>query len=138
MLNDDLPGDDDRRQDPSIEEIEQLDPPPERSLADDVNALIDDGKTYVEAELAYQKTRFSFAVGNGKSGIGFVFAALAFLHLALIGLVVGGIIVLAPVIGPLWAMLAVVGALLLGTAVFGLMAKKRFSKAARAFKDDDA
>ncbi len=138
MLDDDLPGDPERRQDPSDEEIEQLDPPPERSLADDVNALIDDGKTYVEAELAYQKTRLSFAAGNGKSGIGFVLAALGFLHLALIGLVVGGIFALAPVIGPVWAMLAVVGTLLGGTVIFGLMAKSRFSKAAQAFKEDDA
>ena len=143
MLDTDLPQDGGRRQDSSDEEIEQFDPllddaPPERSLSDDIDALIDDGKTYVEAELAFQKTRLSYAADNGKSGVGFVLAAFAFLHLALIGLVVGAVLSLAPVIGPLWSTVAVVGVLLLGVIGFGFAAKKRFSKAADAFQDDSA
>lgn len=145
MLDKNLPGSNSFGRESSDEEIEHVDPSfddapknsgPERSLTDDIDALIDDGKTYVEAELAYQKTRLSYAADNGKSGVGFVLAAFAFLHLALIGLVVGAIFSLAAIIGPLWSTVAVVGVLLLGVMVFGLAAKKRFSKAADAFQDD--
>jgi len=108
----------------------------QRSLADDVEALIDDGKTYVEAEIAYQKTRLSYAANRGKSGAGLVLAALAFLHLALIGLVVGGIMILAPLVGAAGATGIVVGILLVGVIVFGLTAKARFTKLGQAFEDD--
>ena len=135
MLGDDLPD----GQDASDQEgAGPVDPPLERSLGDDIGALIDDGKTYVEAELAFQKTRISFVADNGKSGLVYVLAALAFLHLALIGLVVGGIFALSPLVGAGWATAAVVGFLLIGVAFFGLLAKKRFSEAASAFQDDEA
>ncbi|MXO90180.1 phage holin family protein [Pontixanthobacter aquaemixtae] len=141
MLDTDVPSSRDTELESFDDEIEQIDlaaegSGPERSLSEDIDALIDDGKTYVEAELAYQKTRLSYVAGNGKSGIGFALAALAFLHLALIGLVVGVVLTLAPHIGPLWATLAVVAVLLLGVVIFGFAAKKRFSKAAGVFQDD--
>ena len=107
------------------------------SLADDVSALIEDGKTYVEAELAYQKTRAGFAGQKTKQGIIFGLGALAFLHLALIGLVVGLIIALAPYLTPFGAVAAVVGALLIGVAIFGWLASKRFKAIGAAFKSDD-
>lgn len=105
------------------------------SLADDVSALIDDGKTYVEAEIAFQKTRLSFVANRSKSGIVFVLAALGLLHLALIGLTVGAIISLIPVTGPLGATLLVVGALLIGTAILLFCAKGKFASLSAAFKD---
>ena len=62
------------------------------SLFDDAYALYEDGKTYLEAEVAFQKSRASYASRETGSGIVFALGALAFLHLALIGLVVGLII----------------------------------------------
>ena len=132
MHDTDLPD----RQDARDEAIDSLDPPPVRSLTEDITALVDDGKTYVEAELAFQKTRMSFAANRGKSGAIFVLAALAFLHLALIGLVVGGLFALIPVLGPLGAMLAVVGGLLVGMAIFLFLARGKFVSLASAFKDE--
>jgi len=133
MLDTDLP--DGRETD--VEGIEPAETvQDERSLTDDVEALIDDGKTYVEAEVAFQKTRLSYAANRGKAGFGLVLAAFAFLHLALIGLVVGGIMILAPLIGAIGATAIVVGLLLLGVVIFAVMAKGRFAQLAQAFKDD--
>ncbi|GAA4643861.1 hypothetical protein GCM10023115_18210 [Pontixanthobacter gangjinensis] len=132
MQNTDLPD----RQDDNNVELDNLDPPPVRSLTDDINALVDDGKTYVEAELAFQKTRLALVANRSKSGIGLVLAALAFLHLALIGLVVGGIVALIPVMGPVGAMLVVVGILLIGMAGFLFAARGKFSSVSAAFKDE--
>ena len=111
--------------------------PPLGSLADDVSALIEDGKTYVEAEIAYQKTRAGFAGQQTKQGLIFGLGALAFLHLALIGLVVGLIIALTPYLSPFGAVGTVVGVLLIGVVVFGWLASKRFKAIGAACKSDD-
>ena len=112
--------------------------PPFGSLADDVSALIADGKTYLEAELAFQKTRAGYAGEKTKQGLVFGLAALAFLHLALIALVVGLVIALGPVLTPFGAVAAVTGVLLLGVALFAWWAAKRFRAIGNAFKSDDS
>jgi len=114
---------------------DESEPPASRSLTDGLTALYDDGKTYAEAELNFQKSRASFAGGTLGSGIGFVLAALAFLHLALIALVVGLVIALAPVVGIWGAIAIVVGTLLVGVIVFALIAKKRFTLLSNAFAE---
>ncbi|RDC59879.1 hypothetical protein HME9302_01075 [Alteripontixanthobacter maritimus] len=108
---------------------------PGSSLTDDVVALIDDGKTYAEAELAFQKTRLKFAASKGGSGVGMAVAALAFVHLALIALVVGLVIALSPILTPWGATALVVVILLVLGVVAGLAAKKRFSHLSDAYKD---
>ncbi len=107
----------------------------EPSLGDDITALVDDGKAYVQAELAFQKSRAAFAAGEVKAGTVFALGMLAFLHLALIGLVVGLILSLAPIVGPLGATGIVVGVLLLGMALLGWLAVTHFKKISRAFDD---
>ena len=42
-----------------------------RSLFEDVEVLIEDGKTYLEAELNYQKTRARFASDRARSALVF-------------------------------------------------------------------
>jgi len=83
-----------------------------RSLRDDVEALIEDGKTYLETELVYQKSRAAFVADRAKVTI--IFGAIAALlgFLALIGLTVGLIIALAPLLTT-WGSSALVVALLL-------------------------
>ncbi len=92
--------------------------PSEGSLASDIEALFDDGKTYLEAELAYQKSRAVFAGNRVKWSLVYGAAAFGFLHLALIALVVGAVMALTPLIGPWLAMLAVTILLLAGAALF--------------------
>lgn len=85
---------------------------PDRSLLDDVEALIDDGKTYLEAELSYQKTRAGYIAASAKNVAVFGAVAAVFALLAAIGLTVGLIFALTPLITA-WGATAVVVALLL-------------------------
>ena len=109
---------------------------PADSLVDDLSALIEDGQTYVAAELAYQKSRLSFASAQGKVGMVLVLGALAFVHLALIALVVGLVFALAPVLTPLGATAAVTLALLLLAVLFAVAARKRIAAIAHAYAKD--
>ena len=116
---------------------EQLDPPAsrERSLTDDLVALLDDGKTYVEAEVQYQKTRAAFALDRGKAGAAFGIVAFAFFHLALVALVVGTVFALIPLVGA-WAATAIVVGLLLAAGIaFALTARRRFQGLAAAYRE---
>lgn len=107
------------------------------SLSEDVTALIDDGRTYIQAEIAFQKTRLAFAADHGKSGILLGVCAFAVLHLGLIALVVGLIFALSPLIGAWGATALVGGILLLAGAILGLKAKAHFERLGKAFKEKD-
>ncbi|MBB3032970.1 phage holin family protein [Alteriqipengyuania lutimaris] len=116
----------------------RADEEPLGSLFDDAYALYEDGRTYVEAEVAFQKSRAGYASRETGSGVVFALGALAFLHLALIGLVVGLIIALTPIVGAFAATGIVVGTLLVLMAIVGLLARSRFKRVSRAFKGDGA
>ena len=106
------------------------------SLADDLVALLDDGKTYLEAEKAYQKSRALYVADKGKRGLIQGLAAFALIHTALIGLVVGAVIGLAPIL-TIWGATAVVaGALLIAGIVLARMALAHFREAGGSFTDD--
>ncbi|ABC63237.1 phage holin family protein [Erythrobacter litoralis] len=110
---------------------------PYASLAEDVTALYEDGKTYVEAELAYQKSRLRFAGHSAKRGFAYSLGALAFLHLALVGLVVGLIIALAPMLTAFGSVAVVFGVLLVIGIVLARKASSHFDGAGSLFKGDD-
>lgn len=78
-----------------------------RSLIDDIDALIDDARTYFDAELTYQKSRAAFVADCLKKGVGFFVVALVLVFLASIGLTVGLVIALTPLITA-WGATAVV------------------------------
>ena len=87
---------------------------PDRSLLDDVEALIADGKLYLEAELAFQKSRAGYVAAGAKTIAALGALAAALVVLALIGLTVGLILALTPLITAWGATAVVVLALLLG------------------------
>ena len=95
-----------------------------RSLRDDVEALIEDGRTYLETELVYQKTRAAFVADRAKGAL--IFGAIGVLlgFFALIGLTVGLIIALTPILTA-WGASALVVALLTLAALISLNAAKR-------------
>ena len=101
--------------------------PVDDSLIEDVRNLVDDGKTYLEAELQYQKSRAALVAGRGRSGAIYGVIALALVHLALVALVVGLVIALAPLITAWGATAAVAGALAVIAAVFAVKAKGKFA-----------
>ena len=107
--------------------------PADLSLSDDIKALIDDGKTYVEAELQYQKSRAAFIADRGRSGAIYAVAGLLLVHLALVALAIGLIFALTPLITAWGATALVVGVLLIVGLILGLAAKKRFGGMASAF-----
>ena len=99
---------------------------PDRSLLEDVEALIEDGKTYLEAELAFQKTRAAFVAQGAKGIAGFGALAAGLAVLALIDLTVGLILALTPLITAWGATAVVVGALLIGAWLCVRSALKRW------------
>lgn len=105
------------------EEREAGPPPP--SLFDDLVALFDDGKTYAQAELAYQKSRGGFVANRVKFLVAYGAAALGVFHLALIALTVGLVIALIPLVGP-WLATAIVtlALVVVGVVLLSMMKKK--------------
>ena len=98
-----------------------------RSLRDDVEALIEDGKTYLETELVFQKTRAAFVADRAKGAVMYGAIAAFLAVLALIGLAVGLIIALAPLLTAWGSSAVVVGALLVGAFIFVRMASSRWN-----------
>lgn len=107
----------------------------DESLFEETSALIDDGRTYVEAELAFQKTRAKLAGRLAGGSLGLVVLALILLHIALLALAVGLVIALAPLVTIWGAVLIVVGGLLLLVGLLGWMAMKRAEKLGALFSD---
>lgn len=130
------------RGDEAVPEIAELDSEPDdggrafRSLRDDVEALIDDGRTYLETELVYQKTRAAFVADHAKGAL--VFGAVAALlgFLALIGLTVGLIIALAPLLTAWGSSALVVVLLLLGAWIAVRAAGARWTRLMQAIEGD--
>ena len=60
-----------------------------RSLFADIETLIDDGRTFVEAEIAFQKTRMAYTGQKGRNAAIFGVCAAIFGVFALFGLIVG-------------------------------------------------
>lgn len=114
-----------------------------RSLIDDIGSLVEDAKLYLDAELSYQKTRARFVGDRVKKTIVFALAAGFVSILATVGLTVGLLLALAPLITA-WGATAIVviGYLLLayflirkaGAAWRGAMSAMRDEK--DAGKDD--
>lgn len=107
------------------------------SLADEIAAFIDDGKTYAEAEIAYQKARLAFTADRGKTAALFGIFALGFVHLALIALVVGAVIVLTPYVTALGATLIVAGVLLLLAFLMVLRLQSATREIGEAFEEGE-
>lgn len=137
MLESDLP---EQRQDNHLDahRSDELDEEPvQPSLFDDIESLVEDGKTYAEAELAFQKSRLSFAFGKGRNAAFLGLLAVGFLHLALVALVVGAVIALSPLLTPIGATLAVAAVLLIVAIIFVVVAKRRIEEAADAFDEGE-
>jgi hypothetical protein len=105
-------------------------------ITDDIADLIDSGRTYIEAELAFQKTRASLTASNAGKALGAVIVALILLHIALIALAVGAVLALQPIVTIWGAIGIVVGVLLLGVALLARMALQRGKALAGMFSGD--
>ena len=109
----------------------------DRSLVDDVQQLVTDGKALLEAELAYQKSRATVAGQGAKAVAGWGALALALVFFALMALVMGLVLGLAELIGPWWAMLIAFAATLAGAGLAAMVAARRWQAVARRIADNE-
>jgi hypothetical protein len=107
-------------------------------LSEDIAALIESGRTYAEAELAFQKTRAALAVSNAAKAAGALVLALVLLNIALTALAIGAVLALQPIITIWGAIGVVVGALLLATALLVRNAAARGKLLSVMFGDGSA
>lgn len=109
----------------------------ERSLVADLRLLAADGRTLLEAELAYQKSRAAVAGSAAKGVAGWGALALALVFFGLMALVMGLLLGLTSVIGP-WAATAVVTiAVLVAALLSALVARARWKRTASLLSDAD-
>lgn len=117
-----------RRPDP----LPQPDPEPdegEEPLFASLSDLVEDGQTYLEAELDYRRKQLSFGLSASKAIVGLVLLGLTLLFFALMALIMGLLLALAPLVGPWGALGIVLGAILGATGICFLGAFLRFRKA---------
>lgn len=107
--------------------------PGDRSLLEDVEAAIEDGKTYLEAELTYQRTRAAFAADRFKDAALFAAIGMSLALLALVALTVGLVFALVPILTAWGAAAAVTLAWLALAALFLRMATARWRRLMSAF-----
>jgi hypothetical protein len=111
--------------------------PAQPSLRDDLRQLVADGRTLLEAELAYQKSR-AVVAGQGAKGVaGWGLLALALVFFTLMALVMGLLLALEPVLGGWGAMALVVLVLLGATGLSAWLASRSWQRAARHLADQD-
>lgn len=115
-------------------QIRHLPRPGEEGVAALVSRLVDDSRTLVSAEVALYKAKAGERVAAYKSAIIFFVIAGVLALAALIALLVGLILSLATLIGPLGATAVVVGVVLLIAAVLGIVGSKKLAPAAPAEK----
>lgn len=109
----------------------------EATLLADIEALVEDGKTYAEAELAFQKTRLLYASGKARSAAIYTGVAAIFVTMAVVALVLGAVLALTPLFGAIGAAGTVFAVLLVFALVLVLLAKAKIGQLIDAFEDED-
>jgi hypothetical protein len=94
------------------------------ALREDIAILVEDARTYAEAELAFQKTRATIAGKTAGRALVLLVLALVLLHIALIALAVGAVIALAPLVS-IWGAIAIVVGVMLGGVAWLVLAARR-------------
>lgn len=115
-----------RRPDP----LPKAEPTPDASddsLFASFGDLIEDGRTLIEAELDYQSKRLNYGLARSKGIVGLLLLGLALLFFALMALIVGLLLALAPLLTPWGALGAVFGGIMLvaGLSFLGAFVKFR-------------
>lgn len=103
------------------------------SLLDEVATLIDGGRTYAQAEIAFQKSRAKFAGQAVGMALVQLVLAIILLHIAFLALAVGLVFALTPLVS-VWGAIAIVfGGLLVIVALLVVLAAKRAKRLRAAF-----
>jgi Putative Actinobacterial Holin-X, holin superfamily III len=115
----------DQRQDEVVEDSQK---PAEATASEQVSLVIEDLRALVTAEMQYYRSRLDYTRHVFRSA--FLYGAIAAFALigAAIAFVLGLVLTLAPLIGPLGATLVVTFSFLLVAVIFGWMARKWMRK----------
>ncbi len=116
-------------------EVETGDAAAERSLAQDLRQLVDDGRALAEAELAYQKSRAALAGSHARTIAILAGLAAALMFCALLALTVGLVWSLTPLLTAWGATGAVAGGLLLAGLACAFAAGASWRRMARRLID---
>ena len=111
----------------------QIDP----SLLEEASALIDNARTYAQAELGFQKTRAALTGRFVGVALGLGIVAIILLHIAFLALAVGLVLAFEPMVG-IWGAIGIVfGGLLLVVGLLGWGAFSNIKKLAALFGSSD-
>ena len=99
----------------------------EDSVATLVGRLVDDSRSVVSAEVALYKAKAGERIAAYKSAVLFFAIAAVLALAALVALLVGLILSLATLVGPLGATAIVVGVVLVIAAILGVVGKARLA-----------
>lgn len=97
--------------------------------------LVEDGKAYVGAEIGLYRALMAERARDAGFAAGFALAAVLIAQAAMFALLVGLMLVLAPMIGRGWATVVVVFAALALAGLLGWLAYLRLAEAIRARKE---
>lgn len=106
--------------------------PEEKGIGELFQQLVDDGKAYGQAELAYYRTLLRSKLRDARAMLWMGAVALALAQAAAVALVVGLVLTLAPLVGPGFATLIVVTSFL---AIAGLMGWLAWTHVKRIMKE---
>lgn len=112
-------------------------PPFDESLVDEISALIDDGRNYAQAEIAFQKTRAKIAGRTIGIAAASLIVAIILLHIAFLALAVGLVIALEPLVTIWGAIAIVVGGLILLVGVLVMIAVRNGKLLSVLFSSSD-
>ena len=96
------------------------------SIASLISRAIADAENVARAEIELQKAKVVARIDGARDGILLLLASVATGSVALTALVVGVLMVLAPIVGPAWATAIVVGSLMVVAALLGWFAMRHF------------
>ena len=124
--------------DASSDQTPEPSQPSDESLREELAALIDNGRNYAQAEIAFQKTRAALAGRSIGIAAAAAIVAIILLHIAFLALAVGLVMALEPLV-TIWGAIGIVfGGLLLLVALLGWIALKNGKKLGYLFSSADA
>ena len=109
-----------------------------RILAEDIGALANDALNYFDAEIAFQKTRARLAGNRLITAIALGVVAIVLVLLAAVGLTIGLLIALIPLVTAWGATAIVVAVLMLMAWLCVRAAQRAIGSIKSAFAQDDA
>jgi uncharacterized membrane protein YqjE len=109
-----------------------------RPLEDDLRGLFDSGLALAKAEVALQQARAGYAAAKLKSIALLGLLAVTLVFFSLVALTVGLVVGLTPLIGAIWATLAVFGGLLVIAAISALVAASQWKRMTVALSNPEA